>query len=126
MTTLTFRSWLEQRHRPDPIHVPESDRLSHLIAASGQTGISRRRLGHLFNLPPRLLDQLLTALVQLGQVTVKHHPGCGDYYQSVSVGGVVGEDGEVLEVGLARCLSPLCVVFAHQPLRALVALGQSR
>lgn len=91
MEISTFHIWLEQQQKP--VHIPDADRLLLLIRSAGTSpGISRKRLGHVIDLEPRLLDQLLAALVQLGQVSVFNHAVCGDYYRATNPVGAVGEN----------------------------------
>jgi hypothetical protein len=65
----SFQQWFIGRsgHRPPILPPPYS--VVPIIARAGPHGISRRELGDVIDLDGRLLDELLAALVSLGQVT---------------------------------------------------------
>jgi hypothetical protein len=65
MPALSFREWLGNRDGD----VPASDRLATLVAQS-PAGVSRDCLARTLRLPPRILDDLLRALVTTRQVTM--------------------------------------------------------
>jgi hypothetical protein len=60
-----FHDWLWNRDRD----VPAAEKLATLVAQSG-AGISRDCLAQTLGLPPRILDDLLRALVTTGQVVM--------------------------------------------------------
>jgi hypothetical protein len=69
MQLLTFTEWL--RHRPaKPVEVPEATRALQIIAAAGPGGVTRHQLRGAIRLPPKVLDQLLAALLQAGQISL--------------------------------------------------------
>jgi hypothetical protein len=61
----SFHEWLGNRDR-DAV---AAERLATLVAQSG-AGVSRDDLARTLRLPPRILDDLLRALVTTGQVTM--------------------------------------------------------
>ncbi len=61
----SFHEWLGNRDGD----VPAAERLATLVARSG-AGVSRDDLARTLRLPPRILDDLLRALVTTGQVTM--------------------------------------------------------
>jgi hypothetical protein len=63
----TFAGWLRE-HESWPVRVPEATRLVQLVAAAGSAGVTRGQLGGAIDLPREVLDQLLDALVQAGQL----------------------------------------------------------
>lgn len=70
---LKFRKWL--RKSGDPIEIPEADRLLFVIADAGSVGLTRQQLGAQIDLPRHVLDDLLSALSQLGQISVANQGG---------------------------------------------------
>ncbi len=50
--------------------MPQADRVVPLVASAGITGMTRKELGHAINLDRDVLDQLLTGLVQAGQLSL--------------------------------------------------------
>jgi hypothetical protein len=58
-----FNAWLLQR-------LPDSDRLTLLIQAAGTNGIPEGELRSRVELPKKLVDELLQALLQSGMVGV--------------------------------------------------------
>ena len=60
-----FHDWLVNRDR----EAVAAERLATLVARSA-TGVSRDDLARILRLPPRILDDLLRALVTTGQVTM--------------------------------------------------------
>jgi hypothetical protein len=75
----TFAGWL-RGHQSRPVRVPEATRLLQLVAAAGPAGVSRGQLGGALHLPREVLDQLLDALVQAGQLRRAAEGGL-DVYQ---------------------------------------------
>jgi DNA-binding transcriptional ArsR family regulator len=65
MRRISFQDWLENLEE-----VPDVTRLALLIAKSGLAGISRDDLRRLVRISSDTLENLLTALVAAGQVTV--------------------------------------------------------
>jgi len=61
----SFHEWLGNRDR----HAVAAEKLATLVARSG-AGISRDDLARTLRLPPRILDDLLRALVTTGQVVL--------------------------------------------------------
>jgi DNA-binding IclR family transcriptional regulator len=74
----TFMQWLESRTRQSPI--PETTRLTRLLAAAGEGGVKLRDLRRVIKLDRDLLHQLLAAMVATGQVTVGEADGETVYY----------------------------------------------
>jgi DNA-binding transcriptional ArsR family regulator len=74
----TFMQWLESRETESPI--PETTRLTRLLAAAGEGGVTLRDLRRAIKLDRDLLDQLLSAMVATGQVTVGEVDGEPVYY----------------------------------------------
>jgi hypothetical protein len=64
----SFHAWLLGRagHRPPIIPPPHS--IPAIIAQAGRQGITRRELGQVIRLEPRLLDDLLAAFGSVGQI----------------------------------------------------------
>lgn len=50
--------------------MPECDRLLQVVTAAGQRGISRVDLGQEIQLDRETLDDLISAFVRLGQITI--------------------------------------------------------
>ena len=79
MHTPSFRSWVEQRHiRPDS-HISQSNKIVPLLQQAGPAGMTRRRLGGAIDLPPTLVDALLTALLDTGQIRIDVAGGIRTY-----------------------------------------------
>jgi hypothetical protein len=72
----SFTDWLGH-HPAKPVEVPEATGVLHIIAAAGPGGVTRRQLRGAIHLPPKVLDQLLAALLQTGQISLS---GQGDGY----------------------------------------------
>jgi hypothetical protein len=66
---MTFNAWLLRKEIPDP------DRLSMLIQQSGRDGIPENELRSRVELPKKLVDELLAALVQSRMVRVIQKEG---------------------------------------------------
>jgi len=64
----TFRIWLERRNDHGPL-VPEVDRVLRFIMQAGGRGATRSELSNV-KLPPRLVNDLIVNLAQLGMVSV--------------------------------------------------------
>jgi len=69
MNAPDFSAWVRRRDDQRRGHVPYADRIVPLVAGAGQTGMTRRQLGHAVPLAPVVLDQLLDALVRFGSLT---------------------------------------------------------
>ena len=66
--TTSFFIWVESRdHRPQ---VPETARLTELIATAGPAGVRLRDLRKAIGLDPDTLDDLLAALLAVGQLDI--------------------------------------------------------
>lgn len=63
MPTRSFLDWLQKE-------VPDATQLAVAIARSGATGVSRHDLRRVTQISPETLEDLLSALVAAGQVTV--------------------------------------------------------
>jgi hypothetical protein len=66
MSYTRFQNWLRYR---EAATMPEADRVVHLIAKAGSSGVARRELIGEIELPWRLLDSLLQQLVDLRQLS---------------------------------------------------------
>jgi hypothetical protein len=71
---MTFAHWLRQRR------IPDSDRLAMLIQSSGRNGIPENELRGSVELPKKLVDELLQALVQSGIARVAERNGIRWYF----------------------------------------------
>jgi hypothetical protein len=71
---MSFSHWLFNR-------VPHADRLLLLIQQAGSAGIPEGQLRSQVELPKRLVDDLLAALVQTGQVAVVEREGRRVYFE---------------------------------------------
>ena len=65
-----FRSWAEERHRRLDSHISQADKVVPLLQQAGPAGMSRRQLAGAIDLPPSLVDALLSALLDTGQIRV--------------------------------------------------------
>jgi len=61
---MTFESWLHNRQ------IPDADRISMLIQAAGRHGIPEGELRSAVDLPRKIVDDLLAALIGSRQVAV--------------------------------------------------------
>jgi hypothetical protein len=73
-TYMHFIHWLQQKH------VPDSDRLAALIQQAGAAGIPENELRGQVELPKKLVDELLAALVQSRIVRVAERDGVRWYF----------------------------------------------
>jgi len=71
---MTFNSWLQQKN------IPDSDRLAMQIQSAGPTGIPETQLRSGIELPKKLVDELLAALVQSRIVRVAEQDGIRWYF----------------------------------------------
>lgn len=65
-----FRSWVEERHRRLDSHINQSDKIVPLLQQAGPAGMTRRQLTGAIDLEPSLVDALLRALLDTGQIRV--------------------------------------------------------
>ncbi|QEL17847.1 hypothetical protein [Limnoglobus roseus] len=65
-----FLSWVEQRHRRLDSHISQADKIVPLLQQAGPTGMTRRQLTGAIDLEPSLVDALLSALLDSGQIRV--------------------------------------------------------
>jgi hypothetical protein len=66
---MTFTDWLLKKE------IPDSDRLAMLIQSAGAAGIPETKLRSGIELPKKLVDELLAALVQSRMVRVAERDG---------------------------------------------------
>ena len=66
---MTFNHWLQQKHAPD------SDKISALIQSAGANGIPETQLRSGIELPQKLVDELLAALVDARMARVAERDG---------------------------------------------------
>lgn len=69
MNILDFQRWVRHRQAQPKKLLPECDRVLHVIAAAGPSGITDGDLGTHIQLHRRTLDELLEALLQVGRIT---------------------------------------------------------
>ncbi len=74
----TFTAWLESRTDQPPL--PETTRLTRLIATAGPNGVTARDLRRAVDLDRDLVDQLLAAMVAAGIVATATVDGETVYY----------------------------------------------
>jgi len=74
----SFSQWLKKNHR----NLPPADNIQAFISDAGSAGVTERRLRSLIDLPPKLFDPLLHALVSSGQVRAVNRNGDVVYYGS--------------------------------------------
>ena len=67
-TFIKWTEWIDTSGPTDP-RPSEVHRIALLIARAGSAGVSRRELGHKFDLPGRLVDGVLAAMLTTGQLT---------------------------------------------------------
>ena len=65
MSIRTFWNWLKEQPR-----VPAADQIIPLITAAGPSGITRADLGDRLRLDRATLDQLLGAMIEMGQISM--------------------------------------------------------
>jgi hypothetical protein len=73
-TYVTFNHWLQQKH------IPDSDRLATLIQSAGANGIPETELRSGIELPKKLVDELLVALVDARMVRAVQKYGMRWYF----------------------------------------------
>ncbi len=73
---MSFQSWLLKRQGI----LPPSDRLIALIRTAGQNGIAEGELRSQVDLPKKLVDELLQALISAAQVSVAVRDGKRVYF----------------------------------------------
>lgn len=79
MDAKSFLSWVYQRqHRPDK-HISQADKVVPLLQQAGPAGMTRRQLGGAIDLPPAMVDDLLAALVGVGQIRIDQAGGVTRY-----------------------------------------------
>jgi hypothetical protein len=71
---MTFNAWLLKKE------IPDSDRLAAIIRQAGQTGIPETQLRSKVELPKKLVDELLAALVDARIVRVAERDGIRWYF----------------------------------------------
>jgi hypothetical protein len=71
---MTFTNWLQQKHAPD------SDKIATLIQSAGRNGIPETQLRSGIELPKKLVDELLAALVDARIVRVVQKDGIRWYF----------------------------------------------
>jgi hypothetical protein len=71
---MNFTSWLHRKH------IPDSDRISMLIQAAGTNGIPESELRSAVDLPRKIVDDLLIALIGSRQVFVVERDGKKIYF----------------------------------------------
>lgn len=72
MDPISFLSWVSRKeNRPDR-YISQSDKIVPLLQQAGPAGMTRRQLSSAVDLPPDLLDQLLSALIGTGLVSLDH------------------------------------------------------
>lgn len=71
---MNFTNWLQQKHAPD------SDKIAMLIQQAGPTGIPETQLRSGIELPKKLVDELLQALVDARMVRVAERNGIRWYF----------------------------------------------
>jgi hypothetical protein len=71
---MTFNAWLLKKE------IPDSDRLAMLIQSSGRNGIPENQLRGSVELPKKLVDDLLAALVGSRMVRVAERNGIRWYF----------------------------------------------
>ena len=71
---MTFTNWLQQKH------APASDRIAMIIQSAGQNGIPETQLRSGIELPKKLVDELLQALVDARIVRVAERDGIRWYF----------------------------------------------
>lgn len=74
----TFETWF-RRHRSLNHLAPEADKILPLVADAGETGMSRRQLGHALDLDRETVDELLDGLVRAGLLVVTYEDGLPVY-----------------------------------------------
>lgn len=74
-----FHFWVEERHRRLDSHINQSDKIVPLLQQAGPTGMSRRQLTGAIDLSPSLVDGLLAALLDTGQIKVADVGGIRTY-----------------------------------------------
>ena len=79
MHTPPFRSWVEQRHRRLDSHISQADKVVPLLQQAGPAGMTRRQLAGAIDLEPELVDGLLRALLDTGQIRVAEVGGVHIY-----------------------------------------------
>jgi hypothetical protein len=70
MKPLPYFDWMQRRGMP-----PEADRVFRLIASARGAGITRQELGNAIQLSRAVLDDLLEALAELGQIVMSWENG---------------------------------------------------
>ena len=68
---MDFTSWILKRQNL----IPQADRLTLLINSAGAAGIAEPELRGRVDLPKKIVDDLLQALIQAGQVAVFERGG---------------------------------------------------
>ena len=74
---MTFTNWLQQKNAPD------SDLIAMIIQSAGQNGIPETQLRSGIELPKKLVDELLAALVDARIIRVAERDGERVYYSKV-------------------------------------------
>ena len=71
---MNFNAWLLKKE------IPDSDRLAMLIQSAGQNGIPETQLRSGIELPKKLVDELLAALIDARMVRVAERGGVRWYF----------------------------------------------
>lgn len=76
MHTPSFCSWVEDRHPRLDSHISQADKIVPLLQQAGPAGMTRRQLAGAIDLEREMVDALLTALLDTGQI---RFDGAGRY-----------------------------------------------
>ena len=79
MNTKSFLSWVQHRQQRPDSNISQADKLVPLLKQAGPTGMSRRQLAGAIDLPPSLVDGLLAALLDTGQIRIDVAGGIRTY-----------------------------------------------
>lgn len=75
----SFHSWAGSRSNQPDKHINQSDKIVPLLQQAGPVGMTRRQLGGAINLERELVDGLLRALLDTGQISIAHVGGVNFY-----------------------------------------------
>lgn len=75
-------AWVHRRDQRRREHVPDAVRIVPMVALAGPTGLSRTQIAHALSLEPNALDDLIAALVSVGQLR-EFRVGDALYYRAV-------------------------------------------
>ena len=68
--TKSFVPWRHKHHPRLDSHISQSDKIVPLLQQAGAAGMTRRQLAGAIDLPPSLVDGLLAALLDTGQIRI--------------------------------------------------------